>query len=449
MVSKAHTLLAILIMSLLNIAQAETSKSFRFENQREEIFDLENFLRETRYKTETVDSTCYRQEPYIENVCRDVTKYRQECRTEPGRQDCRTVYDQICRTENRYENECHYERGPQSCRVVTNYRRECSTVGGGQQCHTEPGRVDCHRQPNGENRCEKIPPRQVCSNAPSRQECRQVPYQERECTDGPSRQVCEQVNRPQQVCENRPRQQCEWIPAQQVCSQIPYVVNECKNETLYKQIPYACKKDIQVPYVVTLRTHQAKVQVLFDAKSAEAASTFNVGLSEKGEMEITGKEDAGSAAVAFVKRDVKNSLQGEINTIKAIYKIALYNKEDLFSVNSKGITNVDLNKRSMSFIINGKFDKARSTLAVNISKNGEVKFNKTLKPAQFSAKFDGSVTRIDVDLESLGAPKLGGLFNKTHSVGLKLKMDYSDVGDLLLPKLGELSTSTSVDAEVD
>lgn len=449
MVSKAHTLLAILIMSLLNIAQAETSKSFRFENQREEIFDLENFLRETRYKTETVDSTCYRQEPYIENVCRDVTKYRQECRTEPGRQDCRTVYDQICRTENRYENECHYERGPQSCRVVTNYRRECSTVGGGQQCYTEPGRVDCRRQPNGENRCEKIPPRQVCSNAPSRQECRQVPYQERECTDGPSRQVCRQVNRPQQVCENRPRQQCEWIPAQQICSQIPYVVNECKDETLYKQIPYACKKDIQVPYVVTLRTHQANVQVLFDAKSAEVASIFNVGLSEKGEMEITGKEEAGSAAVAFVKRDVKNSLQGEINTIKAIYKIALYNKEDLFSVNSKGITNVDLNKRSMSFIVNGKFDKARSTLYVNISKNGEVKFNKTLKPAQFSAKFDGSVTRIDVDLESLGAPKLGGLFNKTHSVGLKLKMDYSDAGELLLPKLGELSTSTSVDAEVD
>ncbi len=91
MVSKAHMLLAVLIMSLLNIAHAETSKSFNFENQREEVFDLENFLKETRYKTETQDATCYRQEPYIENVCRDVTKYRQQCHTEPGRQDCRTV----------------------------------------------------------------------------------------------------------------------------------------------------------------------------------------------------------------------------------------------------------------------------------------------------------------------------------------------------------------------
>lgn len=449
MVSKAHMLLMVLIMSLLNIAQAETSKSFKFENQREEVFDLENWLKETRYKTETVDSTCYRQEPYIKNVCRDITKYRQECRTEPGRQDCRTVYDRVCRTENRYENECRYERGEPSCRVVVRYRQECSNTSGGQQCHTVPGRVECHRQPNGENRCEKIPPRQVCENRPGRQECRQVPYEERECTEGPSRQVCRQVNRPHEVCENRPRQQCDWIPAQQVCEQIPYLVNVCADETFYKQIPYACKKDVQVPYVVTLRTHQANVQVLFDVKSTEVASAFKVGLSEKGEMEITGKEEAGSNAVAFVKRDVKNTLAGDINTIKAIYKVALYNKADLFSVNSKGITGVDLNKRSLSFIVNGKFDKARSSLAVNISKKDETKFNKVLKASQFTAKFDGSVTRVDVNLESLGAPKLGGLRNKTHTVSLKLKMDYSDVGDVLLPKLGELAASTTVETEVD
>ncbi len=450
MVKRAHLLLAILIMSLLSIAQAETSKSFKFENQREETFDLENFLKETRYKTETVDSTCTRQEPYVQNVCKDVTKYRQECRQEPGRQDCRTVYDNVCRTDYRYENECRYERGPDICRVVVRYRQECSQTSGGRQCRMEPGRVDCRIAPNGEQKCEKIPPREVCSNGPGRQECRQVPYDERECSAGPSRQVCQQVSRPYQVCENRPRQQCEWIPERQICNQVPdRVVKECKDETLYKSVQYACKKDVQVPEVVTLRTHRANVSVLFNTQSADAPATFNVGLSEKGEMEITGKEEVGSGAVAFVKRDVKNSLQGDINTIKAIYSVAIYNKADLFSVNSKGITNVDLNKRSMSFVVNGKFDKARSTLAVTISRKNEQKFNKILKPSQFTAKFDGSVTRVDVDLQSLGAPKLGGLFNKTHSVTLKLKMDYSDVGDLLLPKLGELSTSTSVETEVD
>lgn len=449
MVKKAHLLLTILIMSLLSIAQAETSKSFKFENQREETFDLENFLKETRYKTETVDATCSRQEPYVENICRDVQKYRQECRQEPGRQDCRTVYDNICRTEYRYENECRYERGQDICRNVTRYRQECSNTGGGRQCRMEPGRVDC-RIINGENKCVKVPPREVCSNTPGRQECRQVPYYERECSRGQDRQICQQVSRPYQVCENRPRQQCEWIPEKQICNQVPdRVVKECQDETLYKTVQYACKKEVQVPHVVTLKTHLANVSVLFDAQSTDAPATFNVGLSSQGEMEITGKEEVGSDAVAFVKRDVKNTLQGDINTIKAIYNVAIYNKADLFSVNSKGITNVDLNKRSMSFVVNGKFDKARSSLAVYISRKGETKFNKTLKPSQFTAKFDGSVTRVDVDLQALGAPKLGGLFNKSHSVTLKLKMDYSDVGDLLLPNLGELSTSTSVETDVD
>lgn len=172
MTSTARTLIVFFMVLTMNSAFAatESSKTFSFENQREESFDLENFLKETRYKTETIDTTCYRQEPYIENVCRDVVRYRQECQTIPGHQECRTVYDQVCRTENRYEQECHTERGPQSCRVVTRYRQECSTTGGGQQCRQVPGEVIC-RVIRGENKCEKIPPRQECTNSPGHQQC--------------------------------------------------------------------------------------------------------------------------------------------------------------------------------------------------------------------------------------------------------------------------------------
>lgn len=449
MISRAHTLLVILMMAIMNITQAETSRTINFENQREEIFDLENWLKETRYKTETVDSTCYRQEAYTQNVCRDVTKYRQECYTEPAHQECRTVYDRVCRTENRYENECHMERGEQQCRVVVRYRQECSHEGGGRQCRTIPGDVECHRAPNGENRCVKIPPREVCENSPGRQVCRQVPYEERECQEGPSRQVCRQVNRPHEVCENRPRQQCEWIPAEQICRQIPYTVNECKDEIFYRQIPYACKKDVQVPYEVTLKTHQANVQMLFDAKSTAVASQFSVALDTKGDLVLTGKEIAGSSVAAFVKKDIQTESHADVNSIKAIYKIGLYNRADIFNVADKGISNVNLGKRSLAFIVNGKFDQSRSTLAVKITKKGETKFDRILKASQFRTKFDGSVTRIDVDLEALGAPKLGGVFNKKHTVNLKLKLDYSDVGELLLPAGGEFSTQTAVEVEVD
>ncbi|MBY0412871.1 MAG: hypothetical protein K2Q18_01835, partial [Bdellovibrionales bacterium] len=154
-------------LTLLQAAYAETTKTFKFENQREEIVDLVNWLKRIDYKKEEVDSTCYRQEPYVENVCRDVTRYRQECHVEPSHEECGTVYDQVCRTETSSERECHTERGGEECRVVVNYREECSSVGGGQECRTVPGDIECSIV-NGENRCVKIPPHEECSDAPSR-----------------------------------------------------------------------------------------------------------------------------------------------------------------------------------------------------------------------------------------------------------------------------------------
>lgn len=447
MTSIARTLFALLMLvTLSNASAAESSKTIKFENQREEIFDLQNFLKETRYKAETIDTTCYRSEPYVENVCRDVTRYRQQCQTIPGHQECRTVYDQQCRTENRYEQVCRQERGPEQCRVVVRYRQECSTSGGGQQCRQVPGEVVC-RVVRGENKCEKIPPRQECTSTPGHQQCRQVPYEERECTSGPSRQVCEQVNRPHQVCTSVPRQQCDWEPARQECSQVPYSVNECKDETLYRQVPYACRKEVQTPYEVTLKTHDANVQFLFDTKSADADSEFTVDLDVKGGLSISGKELNDSKAIAFVKKDVKTQAQGDINNIKAVYNVSLFKRADLF--NAGAMSDVALSKRSMSLMVKGQFEKDKTTLAVRIAKKDDVKFEKVLKSNQFSAKFDGVNTKIDVDLEALGAPKLTGfgIFNKNYQVTLKLKLDTSGAGELLIPKTGEIATGVNVEVE--
>lgn len=446
MISALRTWLAMAMILMANSAHAETNKTFTFENQKEEVFDLENWLKETRYTTEVIDSTCYRQEPYVENVCRQVTRYRQECHTVPGREYCRTIYEQVCRTENRYENECHTVPGAEQCRVVVRYRQECSTSGGGRQCRTVPGDVEC-RIVNGENRCTKIPPREVCEDRPGQQQCRQVPYEERECSSGPSRQECRQVNRPHQVCDSRPRQQCDWEPAHQACNQVPYSATECKDETLYRQIPYACKETVQVPHSVTLKTHQSNVQVLFDLKAQEAAGEFNVALTERGDLVLKGAEQADKKTIALLKKDVKTTSNGDINTIDGIFKIALFDKADFFQ--AKNISNVELKKRSLSFVVNGKFDMKRTSLAVKISKKDEVKFEKTLKSTQFSSKYEGGVTRVEINLESLGAPKLGGFFNKKHTVALKLKLDLSDMGELVFPKTNELSLETATEVEVE
>lgn len=428
----------------IQVLASESQKIIRYENQRDEIFDLENFLKETRYKTETVDSTCYRQEPYTEYVCRDVTRYREECSTIPAHNECRTEYESVCHTENRYENECNWERGEPSCRVVVNYRRECSHEGGGRQCRTIPGDVECHRLPNGENRCVKIPPREECSDSPGREVCRQVPYEERECTEGPSRQVCRQVSRPEQVCQNVPRQRCETVPAQRVCQQVPYSETVCGNETLYRQIPYACKEQVQVPYEVTLKTHQANVKMVFDQKAAQTPAEFRVSLNTKGALDLKAKALA-KDLVGFMKKQIKNTESADINLIDALFNISLFDKKDLFNVTT--ISDVVLRKNSLEFVVDGKFDIKRSSLATKIVKKDETKFEKTLRGIDLKTEFDGTHTRVFVDLEKFGAPDLGGIFNKKHTVSLVLKVDYSEFGELLFPS-EELKVSNSVEVKV-
>ena len=272
------------LFSLAHTLYADTTKTISFENQKEEVFDIENFLKEITYIDQEVKDTCIRKVPYQENVCKDVTKYKKECETLPAHQECKqvnnpvchnetkdesechegpghqecsnvqvpvchnetrydnecsttpssqqcdTVYERECHYETRYENECHTVPCEYECRNVTHYRQECSQSSGGQECRTIPGDIQCHVV-NGENRCVKIPPREECSTGPSRQECHQVPYQENECSTGPSRQECRQVPSQENVCSNVPRQQCRTIPGQNECHQVPRQEQVCQNET--------------------------------------------------------------------------------------------------------------------------------------------------------------------------------------------------------------------------
>lgn len=449
MISTAKALVAFSLLVIMNLSFAETQKTIKYENQREESFDLENFLKETRYKQEEVESTCYRQIPYTENVCRNETRYRQQCQTIPAHQECRTEYDRICHSETRYEQECRNIPGEQICRVVVRYRQECSRRGGGRQCRQIPPDIRCHRAPNGEQKCEKIPGHEECRETPGEQVCSQVPYEERECHTGPSRRECQDVPRQHEVCENHPRQQCDWIPDERVCENIPYQERVCKDEILYRQEAYACMKTIDVPYVVTLKTHQANVLLNFLTTNASVTPEFNVSLNTKGEMSLIAKNKGANKAAVFMKKEVKAEEAGDINSISAKYKIALFDQAELFKFMEKGLSNLELGKHSVSFYVLGKFDPSRASLAIRIAKKDEVKFEKTLKGTQFESVFDGIGTKVMVDIEKHGAPKLGGVFTKKHQVKLKLKLDYSDLGEILLPSTAELSAELNQEVSVE
>ena len=87
------------------------------------------------------------QVPYQEQECRNETRYRQVCRTVPGRRVC------------------HTEPGRQVCRV----RQICRTAPGGQR--------RCHNQ----RVCRMQPGRRVCRTTPPTRQCRQEPYNQRIC----------------------------------------------------------------------------------------------------------------------------------------------------------------------------------------------------------------------------------------------------------------------------
>ena len=437
-----------LILALLLGSSASfsaTEKTISFQGQTGEVFDLENWLKETRYREEQVPDTCYRQIPYTENVCRDVTRYRQECRTVPGHQDCRIVYDPVCRYETRYRQECRTEPGRQICRNVTRYRQECTNTGGGQTCRTEPGRRQCRNTPSGEV-CRDIPPRQICDNKPPQRICRQVPYQDRECTTEPGQRTCRQVPYQEQVCQNVPRNQCDWIPDQRVCENIPYNERVCQDETRYRQEPYACTRTVQVPYVVTVKTHKANVTVDFDPKAAGIEANFMFELTTQGDLSVKATEVPPTRSIIFLKKTIENQDSNDVNSIDAKYDLIMFERSQIMKALDGGIQDIYLESEALEFVLPGNVDLSRSSMDLRIRKKDETKFEKSLTSSQYKGSFDGQKTTIKINLRALGAPKLGGFFNKKHEVKIVFKLDYSDMGSLLVPNTANLSTQ--IDREV-
>jgi hypothetical protein len=143
---KSSLILLALVFSSIAFGANSDSGRFNFDGSRgQRSLDLLTELTRTEYR--------YVQVPYQERVCRNETRYRQQCHTEPGRQVCRTSQSrQVCRTVP----------GRRVCRTRPDGRQICRNRPGRRVCHTEPGR-------------------RTCRTEPGRRVCRQVPYNERVC----------------------------------------------------------------------------------------------------------------------------------------------------------------------------------------------------------------------------------------------------------------------------
>jgi len=138
-------LIGLMFSSVVFAADTDFGRATYTGDRGQELINLMTESTRTEYR--------WVQVPYQERVCRYETRYRQECRQEPGRRVCRQ------------------EPGRQVCRN-TPPTRQCRTRPDGRQvCRTKPGRRVCRTEPG----------RQVCRTEPGRRVCRQVPYQHQVC----------------------------------------------------------------------------------------------------------------------------------------------------------------------------------------------------------------------------------------------------------------------------
>lgn len=383
-------LLTISVMAHAGIEVRPDVKSFEFTGQSEETLELLSETVNHYTVEETYTDTCTRAIPYTENVCRDVTEYRDvNCRMTPSeevcenvpRQDCHTEYETECRNEsdtvctNEPRQVCGYKSEP-VCRSVTRYREECNTT-------------------RGEPICEEVNGRRICRPGEPRRECHQVSYQDEECHNE-SRYVCETENErscrdvTRRVCEQVPRRdcrtvyerECRTIPGERECDREPYTRQVCEDETRYRYEEYTCTKTRDVPKSDVVKRDEMKVIVAMET-SEEVTAVGTVSVMLKGsEVSVKAESDENIFMLISNERDPKEQL--------VRVKLKVFKMSDVVKPLRAEISELHYDDGAISFVM-GKVALAGS---VKININLSTVFKKNFFDHSFNQE-EFEVTPID------------------------------------------------------
>ncbi|CBW26323.1 putative exported protein [Halobacteriovorax marinus SJ] len=378
-----HILCFLGLMLTLNFnALATESATVDYDLQPTEEVTLEEVKAITLYRTEYVDSTCTRQEPYQDTQCGYETRYRNECHWVPGRNVCRTETDR-------------------QCRDVRRTRRECKPGRTRRECVNEPARRVC-RTRNGVERCTNVPGRQRCRDVSGPQVCRNVPYTDRECSN---------VN----------RRVCDWVPARNECNSVPYQEYICRDVTRYRTVSYACKKPVQVPYQVDKKFSHT-VSFEFTDKDQLGKAEINLSLNSSGNLvinynnlrtETTYMQLMHKASEVVLDNDsekqTRETVKINFGNLKKLLKPMQATQKSLW-MNKAGDFKLKLDKTN-------PLKKARIQIKVRKESNNDIHFNREFKFEDFTV----SDKELSIELERFGFDQLRGFLGK----GVKLEVDVT------------------------
>lgn len=212
---------------LPTLTSAQVESQFVFNGQNSDVLKAEKAIVVITPEEVQVPSTCTRQVPTGEiRVCRDETRYREECSWVPSSESCRTEYNQVCNSVSRSREVCS---GGGS-------RQECSTIPSRTECYDRPTNEVCTTLPDGTPHCTTVGGGQTCQEVGGGQHCTTV-------YDQPT---CHTEYYSDQECTSVPENRCETIPGRNDCSSIPYSENVCGMEMQYRTESYACTRTVIV-----------------------------------------------------------------------------------------------------------------------------------------------------------------------------------------------------------
>ena len=209
------------------LTHAQVDSQFHFNGQNSEVLKAEKQVIVITPEQVQVPSTCYRQVPTGQiQVCRDETRYREECSWIPSREDCRTEYDRVCTPVSRSREVCSGGGSHQ----------ECSTIPSTTVCNERPTNEVCTTLPDGTPHCTTVGGGQHCQEVGGGQHCTTV-------YDSPN---CHTEYYSDEECTSVPQNRCETIPGRNDCQSIPYSENVCGMEMQYRTESYACTETVIV-----------------------------------------------------------------------------------------------------------------------------------------------------------------------------------------------------------
>lgn len=428
---RLFSVLFLVVMSFQALAQVDSQINFRGQNS--EVIKVEKNIKVTRPVPYQVPDTCYNDVPYQSYECRNVTRYREECRYIPSSENCWTENDRVCRNVTRYREEC--STGP-SHQVCTNNpsRQVCTERPSRQVCTERPTREVCRTNSQGQQTCQTVGGGQSCQTVGGGQSCTTVGGGQ-SCHSVPGERTCRQVSYTDQDCDNVPRRRCETIPARNQCDQIPYSEEVCGNETRYRQEPYACERT-QYRDETTVKKLIGQIDVRFETNGLVEEFPVKVTVAAANAKFETFATDVKllkePKVLVFLKKKnvVANETAKEINLSGEIV-MEVVNAQMVSPVFPDAIKSPAFNDSTdiMTFVLEGGISAKGSVEAKIVAKPkvGKDKVLAELKAAYPSDRAGVAANKLSLNLAGLMQNDLV----KKNSVSIKLMAPMNVRGELM------------------